>query len=239
MPTRHLCSASLNTVPPGRQSRLLASRAKWHAEPWSSSSRRILPGLRRRTAAAAPRRGRGTAGSGSGSGSRTAGSAGLGRSPGAGCARAAARPRGRASGSPTAAPACTGARGAEHLVDVADLDDLAEVHDGHPVGDVPDHRQVVGHEQVGQPEPGLQLLQQVDHTCLDGDVERGDRLVEHEQLGLQGQRAGDADALALTAGELRRVAVGVLGAQARPDRAARGPAAAASLPRPSRAAARR
>ena len=51
-------------------------------------------------------------------------------------------------------------------------------------------------------------LQQTDDLGLDADVERRHRLVEHDQLGLQCQRAGDADALALAAGELVRVPVG-------------------------------
>ena len=64
------------------------------------------------------------------------------------------------------------------------------------------------------PNSRLQVLEQVDHLRLDRHVERGDRLVGDEQLGLQGQRAGDADALALAAGELVRVAVVVLGVEA-------------------------
>ncbi len=44
---------------------------------------------------------------------------------------------------------------------------------------------------------------------LDRHVEGGDRLVEDDQLGLEGERSGDADALALPAGEVLRVAVGV------------------------------
>ena len=100
------------------------------------------------------------------------------------------------------------------LVAGADLDDLAEVHHGDTVGDVAHHRQVVGDEQVGQPELVLQLLEEVDDAGLDADVERRHRLVEDDELRLDRQRPGDADALALAAGELVRVAVGVLGRQA-------------------------
>ena len=52
-------------------------------------------------------------------------------------------------------------------------------------------------------------------------VERRGRLVAEQHLGLVGERAGDADALLLPAGELRRIAVLLVG-RARP-----GPAAAA------------
>jgi serine kinase of HPr protein (carbohydrate metabolism regulator) len=59
---------------------------------------------------------------------------------------------------------------------------LAEVHDGDAVGDVPHHRQVVGHEDVGEPELVLDVLQQVDDLRLDRDVERGHRLVADDEL---------------------------------------------------------
>jgi hypothetical protein len=89
---------------------------------------------------------------------------------------------------------------------VGGLDQLAQVHHRHPVADVLDHRQVVGDEQVRQPEAPLQVLQQVDHLRLDRDVERRDRLVADDQLRIDRQRARDADALALAARELVRVA---------------------------------
>ena len=62
------------------------------------------------------------------------------------------------------------------------LDDAAEVHHRHAVADVLDHRQVVRDEQVGQPELGLQVLEQVEHLGLDRHVERRDRLVADDQL---------------------------------------------------------
>ncbi len=107
------------------------------------------------------------------------------------------------------------------LVAGARLDDLAEVHHRDAIGDVADHRQVVGDEDVGQAEGVLELLEQVDDAGLDRHVEGRHRLVEHDQLGLEGQGPGDADPLALPAGELVRVAVGVLGREADRWRAAR------------------
>ena len=68
-------------------------------------------------------------------------------------------------------------------------------------------RQVVGDEQVGQVELGLQVLHQVDDLGPDRHVEGRDRLVGDDEVGLDRQGAGDADALALAAGELVRVAV--------------------------------
>ena len=62
---------------------------------------------------------------------------------------------------------------------------------------MPHHREVVGDEQEGDVELALQVLEQVDHLRLDRHVERGDGLVGHQQLRVQRERPGDADALAL------------------------------------------
>ena len=62
--------------------------------------------------------------------------------------------------------------------------------------------------------PRLQFEQQVQHLRLDRDVECGDRLVGHDQARAGGERAGDADALALAATEGVRKAVHEFGAQA-------------------------
>ena len=47
-------------------------------------------------------------------------------------------------------------------------------------------------------------LQQLEDLRLDGDVERGGRLVGDDEVGLRHQRHGDHQALALAAGELVR-----------------------------------
>ncbi len=66
----------------------------------------------------------------------------------------------------------------------------------------------MGDEQQGDAGFGLQAPEQVQNLGADGNVEGGHRLVGDNQLGTQGQGAGDADALALTAGELVRVTRG-------------------------------
>ena len=122
------------------------------------------------------------------------------------------------------------------------LHDPPEVHHGDPVADVADHRQVVGDEQVGEIEPVLELLEQVDDLRLDRDVEGRDRLVGDDQVGLQRERPGDADPLALPAGELVRIAVRVVRVEPDGRDAAPGPARdgrPSRRPRGSRAARRR
>ncbi len=69
------------------------------------------------------------------------------------------------------------------------------------------HAQIVRDEQIGQPQLGLQVPQQIDDLCLHRNIQRGHRLVAHYEARMQHQRAGDADALALTAGELVRIAI--------------------------------
>ena len=59
----------------------------------------------------------------------------------------------------------------------------------------------------------LDFVQQFEHLRLHGNVERGDRLVRDQHVGIECQRAGDRDALALAAGELMRVARDRVGRQ--------------------------
>ena len=89
----------------------------------------------------------------------------------------------------------------------AALDDLAIVHDAHPVGHLAHDAEIMGDEQHRHVELGLELRQQLEDLRLDGDVERGGGLVGDEQVGLVGKRHGDHHALTLAAGELMRIAV--------------------------------
>ena len=68
------------------------------------------------------------------------------------------------------------------------------------------HAEVVADEQAGQPEVAAQLHEQVEHLRLDRDVERRDGFVADQEFGLDRERARDADAGALPAGELVRIA---------------------------------
>ena len=66
--------------------------------------------------------------------------------------------------------------------------------------------QIVGDEEIGEAEPLLQLLEQVDDLALDRDVEGGDGLVADDDARIDGQRPGDADPLALAARQLVGIA---------------------------------
>ena len=97
---------------------------------------------------------------------------------------------------------------------LANLHDAAEVHDRHAVADVLHHAQVVGDEQVGKVHLFLELGQQVDDLRLDGHVQGRDRFVADDDQRIQGQRPGDADALALAARKLVGIPVHVRRVQA-------------------------
>src|SRR5438105_1721360 len=96
---------------------------------------------------------------------------------------------------------------------VGDFDDLAEIHDRDAPADMLDDGYIVGDEQIGKPELALQIAEQVDHLRLHRDVERRNRLVADDKPGVERQRAGNADALALSAREFVREAIKRLGPQ--------------------------
>ena len=82
------------------------------------------------------------------------------------------------------------------------------------MADMGDDREVVRNEEVGKILLALQIDQEIDHLRLDRDVERGDRLVANDQARAERQRPRDADALALAAGELMRMVLHLVDAQA-------------------------
>ena len=88
------------------------------------------------------------------------------------------------------------------------LDDAAEVHDGDAVREVGGRREVVRDHQDSEalvPE----AVQEAEDTRPHRHVEHRDRLVGHEELGVEDQARGDRDALPLAAGKLVWVAIDV------------------------------
>ena len=79
-----------------------------------------------------------------------------------------------------------------------------------------DDAEIVADEEVGQIEGLSQIHEQVDDLRLDRDVERGDGLVAHQELRVHCERARDADAAPLPAGELVRIAALKVGIEADP-----------------------
>ena len=108
-----------------------------------------------------------------------------------------------------------------HLLHPAHFDDPAEVHDRDPVCDVPDDGQIVRDEQIGDAELTPQTGQEVDHLCLDRDVERAHWLIANDQIRVDSDRPGDPDPLALHTAELARVSAREAGSRPTSDRSSR------------------
>ena len=95
-------------------------------------------------------------------------------------------------------------RSGEDVGDAAGFDDLSALHDADAVGIAADDLQIMGDQQQGEAALGLEARQKLQDLRLDGDIERGGRLVGDQQRGVVGQRRGDHDPLALAAGQLVR-----------------------------------
>ncbi len=89
----------------------------------------------------------------------------------------------------------------------AALLDAAGVHHHDAVGDLERLLLVVGDEDRRHRELVVELAQPAAQVAAHGGVERAEGLVEQEHGGLDRERAGERDALALAAGKLGREAV--------------------------------
>jgi hypothetical protein len=86
------------------------------------------------------------------------------------------------------------------------FDDSAGLHDGDARGQLRDDGQAMRNQQIGEGEVALQILQQLENLCADGNVKRGNRFIGNHQAWAEHKRTRDADALALAAGKFVRVA---------------------------------
>lgn len=106
-------------------------------------------------------------------------------------------------------------RGVKDELCGAGFDKMAQIHDGDLGGDVSDHFEVVGDKEVGEAELFLEAKEEGGNLGLDGGVEGGERLVADEEVGLEGQGAGNGDALSLSAAKL--VGIAFLGGSGQVD----------------------
>jgi hypothetical protein len=98
------------------------------------------------------------------------------------------------------------ARAIEHAVHRADLHDASQIHHRDMRADEPHRAQIVRNVQIGQPKPVLERGEQVQDLRAHRHVQRRHRLVADQHIGLHRQCPRDADALALAARYLVRVA---------------------------------
>ena len=75
-------------------------------------------------------------------------------------------------------------RRGEQVLDAGFLDFSAGIHDYDPLHGFRDHAQIVGDQDYRRTELLLQADDQVQYLRLDGDVERGGRLVGDKYLGI-------------------------------------------------------
>ncbi len=95
-------------------------------------------------------------------------------------------------------------RRAQHRCRRAGFDHLARLHHRHAVRDLGDDAEIMGDEQHRHAGAALDIADQLEDLRLDGDVERGCRLVGDQHLGLERQRHRDDHTLALSARHLER-----------------------------------
>ena len=86
------------------------------------------------------------------------------------------------------------------------FDHVAGIHDAHGVAHRRSQMQVMGDQQHRGPMPRLLFLQQLHDAGLGDHVQRGGRLVRHDQARLAAERHGDQHPLALAARQFVRVA---------------------------------
>ncbi len=98
----------------------------------------------------------------------------------------------------------------QNLFRRAGFDDAAAVEEAHRVGDLAGERHFVGGHHDGAP-GRRQLADEGQHLADQFRVQRAGDLVEQQQSGFVGQRAGDGHPLLLAAGQFVGVGVGLVG----------------------------
>ena len=93
----------------------------------------------------------------------------------------------------------------EQRVDPRLLDDLAGVHDHHPVGQLGHHAQVVGDEHHRHAPVPVERPQQIEDLRLDRHIQGCGGFVGDQHFGFQRQRHREHHPLAHATGELVRV----------------------------------
>lgn len=92
-------------------------------------------------------------------------------------------------------------RAGQNLHRRAFRDDAAAGEQDEMIAVLSGEGQVVHGRYDGEAEGATQAVDEFEHRLLAADVERRGRLVQQQQRGLLGERAGDADPLAFTPGQ--------------------------------------
>src|SRR5882672_5966865 len=94
------------------------------------------------------------------------------------------------------------ARRSENVLGWPVLDDAAEIHHRHAVGEMVHHSEIMTDQDERQAKLALQAREQVQDLRLHRHVEGRGWFITEQHIGLSDQRARNGDALALPAREL-------------------------------------
>ena len=86
------------------------------------------------------------------------------------------------------------------------LDQLARVHDGEPIGQRSEQREVVADVEAADSGVGDEVAKELGDPGLRRHVEAGRRLVEDQDVRVARERDGKRDSLLLAAAELEGIA---------------------------------
>jgi hypothetical protein len=76
-----------------------------------------------------------------------------------------------------------------------------------------DNRQVMGNQQVRNPESLLDTYEKIDNLGANRYIQRGYRLIENDKAWVKNQGSCDSDALPLAAAEFMRIKIAFFSAQ--------------------------
>ena len=89
-------------------------------------------------------------------------------------------------------------RQVEYLITRRLFDNSTQIHDGDSVADVFHHREIVRYQHERDPGLVAEVSQEIDDLCLHRNIECRHRFVTDNELGSQGNRTCNANALTLT-----------------------------------------
>ena len=98
-------------------------------------------------------------------------------------------------------------RAGNDLIPITDLDDTALLHHRDTITEMIDDGQVMADKQIRHAIFVLKILQKIEDLRLNGNIQRGGRLVADDEFRLEGQSAGDGNALSLASGKLMGIPI--------------------------------
>ena len=104
----------------------------------------------------------------------------------------------------------------KYLFRRTDLHDLTGVHDRDSRGHMLDYREIVTDEDHRESHFPFQILQEIEHLRLHGNIKSRRRFIADENVRFDRESARDRHALSLPAGKLDRIAVDQTSRQSNP-----------------------